>query len=1005
VRFRFCELRRAGLGIVLGLLWAASAGAQPFEVTNLNDSGAGSFRQAIIDANASASRDDIVFDPALTGTIQLLTDLDAVTDNLVISVDSAQLLTLQGPAAPGTLIDVAAGITEVKDLDLAGGGIKIQVGNTFTFTQDRDAEFDQDITDAGGLRKEGNASLRLSGNNSYGGNTVVAAGELIGDTDSLPGDIQNDASLVFDQTTNDTYGAIISGTGNVEKRGAGALTFPFANSYLGDTTVSEGTLIGDPTTIKGLVTVASGATLDVTTANQGSMTLSGAGNLIKRGGAPLLLTGNDTVASATVEEGTLSAAADAMPDNLTLNAATIAEFDQQTDGTQQGTITGDGGIEKVGGATLTLLGNNSYTGKTTVTAGTLVGNADSLPSSLNGILNNASLVFDQSTNGSYDGIIIGSGSFEKRGAGTLGISKGQLYTGTTKISAGELSLIGGATLHSAQAVTIETNGTLSGTGTVKGDMTVAGRVAPGTSFGTLSATKNVTFESGSVYSVEVEAPSSSDLLAVTGTLDIQPGSGLEITVDPGDFTQGVDVDFQIATTSSRQGNFDILTSLAFLDFLLTKSTATDVMLTVTRNSNTLATFAQTPNQKAVAAGLLAPPMGSAAFNSDFMAVENDLNTLTAAQVPAALDAMSGEQLAPFATQRLAIARRFHRAVDARMETLLWHAWESFTGEQKASAAEEVRYAVRPAPASAALAVGALAVAQAGAPRVSFEPATRESGLGGWLDAYGVLGSLDGDSNASTVDYQIGGGTIAMDYRFLDQYLVGIAGGYAHTDTDLKRLPRDGNANTGQVGLYLGQVTPRYYVDVAARFAYSSINTNREISFTQPSRTAKASFDGLSYGAHLAGGLNVADFAGIVFQPVAGFDYVRLYRESITEKGANSLNLFVPSENLNSIVTKLGARLFGQFQIADGLWFLPDLNVRWMHEFGDNQRAIDAKLAGAVSGGNWAVSSVSWPRDTAVIGVGWTITTRNHFQLYLDYDATVGSGVFENGFGGGARIVW
>ena len=40
-----------------------------------------------------------------------------------------------------------------------------------------------------------------------------------------------------------------------------------------------------------------------------------------------------------------------MPDNLTLNAATIAEFDQQTDGTQQGTITGDGGIEKVGGAT------------------------------------------------------------------------------------------------------------------------------------------------------------------------------------------------------------------------------------------------------------------------------------------------------------------------------------------------------------------------------------------------------------------------------------------------------------------------------------------------------------------------------------------------------------------------------------------------------------------------------------------------------------------------------
>ena len=340
-----------------------------------------------------------------------------------------------------------------------------------------------------------------------------------------------------------------------------------------------------------------------------------------------------------------------------------------------------------------------------------------------------------------------------------------------------------------------------------------------------------------------------------------------------------------------------------------------------------------------------------------------------------------------------------------MNTLYWRDWETFTGNRQTAFAGNTRTGPVSASAPGALPAGAMGAALTGTPASSFDYTPRESQLGGWIDAFGVLGSLDGNGNASTVDYQIGGGTIAMDYRFLDHYLVGLAGGYAHTSTELNGLPRDGVANTGQVGVYLGRVTPLYYVDVAGRFGYSSIETNRKIAFGQLNRTAKASFDGLSYGAHVSGGLNVADLVGIVFQPVAGFDYVRLHHESISEKGAGSLNLSVPSENLDSIVTQLGARLFGEFEIADGLWFLPNLDVRWMHEFGDTHRAIDARLSGATTGGAWGVSSVGWPRDTAVIGVGWTITTRNRFQIYIDYDATVGSGVLENGFGGGARIVW
>ena len=54
-----------------------------YTVTNINDSGAGSFRQAILDANANSGADFIDF--SVTGTIALSTDFPDISDDLTIS--------------------------------------------------------------------------------------------------------------------------------------------------------------------------------------------------------------------------------------------------------------------------------------------------------------------------------------------------------------------------------------------------------------------------------------------------------------------------------------------------------------------------------------------------------------------------------------------------------------------------------------------------------------------------------------------------------------------------------------------------------------------------------------------------------------------------------------------------------------------------------------------------------------------------------------------------------
>src|SRR6516165_5160055 len=67
-----------------------------FTVKNLSDSGLGSFRQAILDANSHPGPDTIQFDAGGTGTILLLSGPPTITDSVTIAGPGANPLTIDG---------------------------------------------------------------------------------------------------------------------------------------------------------------------------------------------------------------------------------------------------------------------------------------------------------------------------------------------------------------------------------------------------------------------------------------------------------------------------------------------------------------------------------------------------------------------------------------------------------------------------------------------------------------------------------------------------------------------------------------------------------------------------------------------------------------------------------------------------------------------------------------------------------------------------------------------
>jgi len=165
--------------------------------------------------------------------------------------------------------------------------------------------------------------------------------------------------------------------------------------------------VGGRTLTNDFIVRATGGTIDTNGYDLAiAGVLSGTGSLTKIGIGTLTLTGaNSYTGGTTVSAGTLAGNTTTLQGNITNNAA--VEFAQASDGTYSGNISGSGSLTKTGAGNLTLAGANSYSGGTTISAGTLAGNTTTLQGN---ITNNAALAFTQEADGTYAGVLSGNGA-------------------------------------------------------------------------------------------------------------------------------------------------------------------------------------------------------------------------------------------------------------------------------------------------------------------------------------------------------------------------------------------------------------------------------------------------------------------------------------------------------------------------------------------------------------------------------------------------------------------
>ena len=340
---------------------------------------------------------------------------------------------------------------------------------TLQFNQDGRGTFKGAISGTGAVLKSGAGAAGLTGANTYTGGTTVDGGTLIVTTASLPGNVINNAILQFNQSSRGTYSGVISGTGAVVKTGSGSAGLTGASTYTGGTTVSEGTLLVTTSSLPG--NVVNNATLQFNQGSRGTFAgvISGTGAVLKTGSGAVGLTGANTYAGGTtISEGTLVVTSASLPGDVVNNA--IIQFNQNGNGTYASAITGTGSFLKTGTGNLGLTGLNTYSGGTTISDGTLFVTTASLPTG--SVVNNATLQFNQTATGVFNGTISGSGTVIKGGRGSMSFTADNTYTGTTELVGGTLFIEGNQGAATGN-VNVASGATLGGTGTIGGFTTVA----------------------------------------------------------------------------------------------------------------------------------------------------------------------------------------------------------------------------------------------------------------------------------------------------------------------------------------------------------------------------------------------------------------------------------------------------------------------------------------------------------------------------------------------------
>lgn len=860
-----------------------------------------------------------------SGEVTNAGEISATTTNAV-RISGGGSVTNSATGTVSGAISIFGATGTVDNSGVITGEVGMSAGGTVTNSK----------TINGGVAVSGGSATTNAINNMTG---ATIAGTLTGAALSSGGDITNQGSITGSSGVNiGGGGGTLANTGMITATGAFGTAAQVANGSIVDNSGSiisenaQAVSIGNGVALTTLINrtggqIIGGPSSFFDAVSVGSNFMIDNGGLIRGQGSNAFF--DLTAIYGFDVTGTLTNRENGTIENLISGVA--IEFPGSSVQTLENAGTINGNVKLDGGADIVMLKPGS------VINGTLNGGSgtDSLefnaPTGAWGEFD-----FDTTTVTGFDGE-----TSNKTGTGTWTL------TGTDATFSPVFSVEAGALIINSNtpslAPAVQAGATIGGSGTI-GGATIDGTVAPGNSIGTLNVAGDTTFNTGSVYSVEVANDGTSDLLNVTGTTTINGGTVNVLPVNSEDSYFDGQRFTILSSAGGVGGQFAGVTDLsAFLDFELSYD-PNNVYLTLAKVAD-FASVAQTFNQFQVAGALQNLDISSGSDGNRVAAALLGLDTSAARK---AYDSIQGEIHADNQLIGADIAALFN--------SLLMNQATAAGGMGSAHGITRASYAAERVQRSFDARISTFGAIGSSA-GVHVLPAPRFTV---WAGGLGSTVDVDGDGNAGGWTSQTAGIATGFEFDISDVVLAdtiaGIGTGYTRSTGKISVRGQFVDIDAYHLGFYGRTGAARneagFSAHAAASYAYQQFETSRNIAFAGVGRTTSADYDGhaFSLAAEARHGFGLPDnmfgLAGsTVIAPLARIDGRFFHQDGFTETGASSLNLSSDGDSFSQGSLVAGVTIESDF-LAHGVRVRPSHTIAYERVLGEALPSATLMLAGS-----------------------------------------------------------
>jgi len=282
--------------------------------------------------------------------------------------------------------------------------------------------------------------------------------------------------------------------------------------------------------------------------------------------------------------------------------------------------------------------------------------------------------------------------------------------------------------------------------------------------------------------------------------------------------------------------------------------------------------------------------------------------------------------------------------------------------------------------------------------------------GVWITGRLVFGEKDLTSNQIDYDFDTAGLTGGIDYRFTDQFVGGLALGYANTDAEIGANGGDLDTTGHTISLYGNWFNEdNFYISGSVGWGSNDYEQTRNVQYTinQPGfsglpgeafnvdQTMAADYDGSQLSASLMGGWDF-NKNGLTFGPRLGANYVEVDVDAYDERliMSNQANastgwaVHIDDQTYESLEVFLGFELSKAISQSWGV-LIPQGYVDVVSELEDGPRPVTGQFLGDLNNVSFTLMTDDFEETFVRAGVGLGFIMKNNKSAFIMIDGDFG----------------